>query len=62
MYVKDSIIEAQIEKDLKKQHIKGRIKEIEHQLKLRSEGKSKYSGLRKRLKRLRGNLNLLLLD
>ncbi len=60
MYVRDSIIEAQIEKDLKKRHLQGRIKEIEEQLKLRSEGKGKYSGLRKRLERLRGDLNLLL--
>jgi len=36
MYVKDSIIEAQIEKDLKKEQLKGRIKELEHQI--RSEG------------------------
>ena len=57
MYVKDSIIEAQIEKDLKKRHLQGRIKEIEEQL--RSEGKGKSSGLRKRLERLRGDLNLL---
>ena len=59
MYIRDSIIEAQIEKDLKKRHLQGRIKEIEEQLKLRSEGKGKHSGLRKRLERLRGDLNLL---
>ena len=62
MYVRDSIIEAQIEKDLKKRHLQGRIKEIEEQLKLRSEGKGKSSGLRKRLERLREDLNLLLMD
>ncbi len=56
VYVKDSIIEAQIEKDLKKQHLKGRIEEIEHQLR----GKKWNSGLRERLKRLRGELDLLL--
>jgi len=29
MCVKDSVIEAQIEKDLKKEQLKGRIKELE---------------------------------
>ena len=59
MYVKDSVIEARIEKDLKKQHLEGRIEEIEHQLRLRREGKNLRSGLRERLKRLRGELKLL---
>ena len=60
MYVRDSIIEAQIEKDLKKRYLEGRIKEIEYQLK--SEKLNNYSGLRKRLERLRGDLNNLLQD
>ena len=54
MYVKDSIIEAQIEKDLKKEQLKGRIKEIERQI--RSEGNG---GLRERLKQLKEELKLL---
>ncbi len=57
MYVKDSIIEARIEKDLKKQHLKGRITEIERQLK--SEENSLNPGLRERLNRLREELDLL---
>ena len=56
MYVKDSIIEARIEKDLKEQRLAGRIEEIEHQLRARS----RHSELRERLKRLRGELKLLL--
>ena len=59
MYVKDSIIEAQIEKDLKKQHIKGRIKEVERQLSLRAKGKRRCSGLKGRLEKLKGELKLL---
>ncbi len=54
MYVKDSVIEAQIEKDLKKEKLKGRIKEIERQL--RTEGKS---GPDERLKKLKEELKLL---
>lgn len=54
MYVKDSIIEAQIEKDLKKEQLKGRIKELERQI--RSEGND---GLRERLKQLKEELKLL---
>ncbi|MCZ7373174.1 MAG: hypothetical protein O8C60_05880 [Candidatus Methanoperedens sp.] len=57
MYVKDSIIEARIEKDLKKQHLKGSITEIEHQLK--SVENCLNSGLRERLNRLREELDLL---
>lgn len=60
MYVKDSIIEAQIQKDLKIQQLEGRIKEIEHQLKLTSHGKNMDSNLRERLKRLKRELDLLL--
>ena len=59
MYVKDSIIEAQIEKDLKKQHLKGRIEEVERQLKLQVKGKNRCSALQERLETLRGELNLL---
>lgn len=59
MYVKDSVIEAQIEKDLKKQHVKGRIKEVERQLSLRVKGKRRCSGLKGRLEKLRGELKLL---
>jgi hypothetical protein len=58
MYVKDSIIEAQIEKDLKKHHLEGRIIEIEHQL-LLAKGKNHYSGLKERLEKLKGELELL---
>jgi hypothetical protein len=54
MYVKDSIIEAQIENDLKKEQLKGRIKELERHL--RSEGND---GLRERLKKLKEELKLL---
>ena len=57
MYVKDSIIEARIEKDLKKQHLKGRITEIEYQL--NSQENCLKSGLRERLNRLREELDLL---
>ncbi len=55
MYVKDSIIEAQIEKDLKKQHLKGRIEEVERQLKLQVKGKNRCSALQERLETLEGN-------
>lgn len=55
MYVKDSIIEAQIEKDLKKEQLKGRITEIEHQLSAQSNNE-----LKERLKKLKGELKLLL--
>ena len=54
MYVKDSIIEAQIEKDLKKEQLKGRIKELEREL--RSEGNG---GRKERLKKLKEELKLL---
>ncbi|MDP3104140.1 MAG: hypothetical protein Q8M95_05985 [Candidatus Methanoperedens sp.] len=54
MYVKDSIIEAQIEKDLKKEQLKGRIKEIERQL--NDKGDIKLSEC---LKKLEGELKLL---
>ncbi len=54
MYVKDSVIEAQIEKDLKKEKLKGRIREIERQL--RTENDSK---LGERLKKLKEELKLL---
>lgn len=59
MYVKDSIIEALIEKDLKKQHVKGRIEEVELQLGFRAKGNRGCSGLEERLEKLRGELNLL---
>jgi len=59
VYVKDSIIEDQIEKDLEKQCLKGRIKEVERQIRLRAKRKSRYFRLRERLKRLRGELELL---
>lgn len=54
MYVKDSVIEAQIDKDLKKEKLKGRIKEIERQLRAQSN-----SGLDERLKKLKEELRLL---
>lgn len=60
MYVKDSVIEARIEKDLKKERLEGRLEEVEHQLGLMAKGKSRYSGLRERLRRLRGELKLLI--
>ncbi len=59
MYVKDSVIEAQIEKDLKKEHVKGRIQEVENQIRLHDRCRSRYSGMRERLKRLREELKLL---
>ncbi len=59
MYVKDSVIEAQIEKDLEKQCIKGRIEEVERQLGIRAKGKRRCSGLKGRLEKLRGELKNL---
>lgn len=59
MYVKDSVIEAQIEKDLKRQHVRGRMEEIEHQLSFRAKGKRRCSGLKGRLEKLRGELKNL---
>jgi len=54
MYVKDSIIQARIEKDLKKEQLKGRIEEIECRLNGECD-----SGLRGRLKKLKEELELL---
>ena len=54
MYVRDSIIQARIEKDLKKEQLKGRIEEIECQLNAECN-----SGLRGRLKKLKEELELL---
>ncbi len=54
MYVKDSVIEAQIEKDLKKENLKGRIREIERRLRTEND-----SRLGERLKKLKEELKLL---
>ena len=54
MYVKDSVIEARIEKDLKKEKLKGRIMEIKRQLRTESD-----SRLGERLKKLKEELKLL---
>ena len=58
MYVKDSVIEAQIEVDLQKQRLKGMIEEVEHELNLSPKGSSQRALLEKRLEKLRGELNL----
>ncbi len=58
MYVKDSVIEAQIEVDLQKQRLKGMIEEVEHELALLPKGSSQRVLLEKRLEKLRGELNL----
>ncbi len=58
MYVKDSVIEAQIEVDLQKQRLKGMIEEVEHELALSPKGSSQRALLEKRLEKLRGELNL----
>ena len=58
MYVKDSVIEAQIEVDLQKQRLKGMIEEAEHELTLSPKGSSQRALLEKRLDKLRGELNL----
>ncbi len=58
MYVKDSVIEAQIEVDLQKQRLRGMIEEIEHEINLSPKGSSQRALLEKRLEKLRGELNL----
>ncbi len=58
MYVKDSVIEAQIEVDLQKQHLKGMIEEVERELDLSPKGSSQRALLEKRLEKLKGELNL----
>lgn len=59
MYVKDSVIEAHIGKDLKKQRLKGRIEEVEHLLRLQVKGRYRSLKLQERLEKLRGKLKLL---
>ncbi len=54
MYVKDSIIEARIAKDLKREQLKGRIDEIKRQL-----NDENNRGLKERLDKLMEELKLL---
>lgn len=56
MYVKDSVIEKQIENDLKRERIKGRLEEVEY---LKSLLPHK---LQARLQKLRGELELFFKD
>ncbi len=58
MYVKDSIIEKIIEKDLQVMQLEGRIKEVEYQID-QVQDRTQRSSLQDRLKKLRGDLNLL---
>ncbi len=60
MYVKDSVLEAQIETDLQKQLLKGKIEEVEHELSLMPDSSSHRSLLENRLNDLKGELKLLL--
>ena len=58
MYVKDSVIEKIIEKDLEMMQLEGRIKEIEYQIE-HLEDRTQRSFLQERLGKLRGELSLL---
>jgi TATA-binding protein-associated factor Taf7 len=58
MYVKDSVIENQIERDLKKQRLEGMIEEVKHQLE-RAKDEAQRSRFENRVEKLRGELNLL---
>ena len=60
MYTKDSVIEARIETDLKKERLKGMIDELEHEIHLTPETNSRRSSLESRLNQLKGELKLLL--
>ncbi len=59
MYVKDSLIEKQIEQDLEKEHLKGMIEEIEHELSLLPCESSQRPSLEERLEKLREDLKPL---
>ncbi len=60
MYVKDSVIEAEIETDLQKERLKGMIEEVEHELLfMPDDGSSRRSSLENRLNELKGELKLL---
>ncbi len=58
MYVKDSVIEKVIEKDLQMMQLEGRIKEVEYQIE-HLEERTQRSLLQERLGKLRGELNRL---
>lgn len=58
MYVKDSVIEKIIEKDLQVMQLEGRIKEVEYQIE-NLEDRTQRSILQERLGKLRGEQNLL---
>lgn len=60
MYVKDSIVEKQIAKDLKIQHLEGRIKETEEYMNLQNKGTPQFSRLQEKLNELKKELNFLL--
>jgi chaperonin cofactor prefoldin len=59
VYVKDSVIEKIIEKDLQMMQLEGRIKEIEYQIEHLEDG-NQCSTLQERLEKLRGELKTLL--
>jgi len=58
VYVKDSVIEKVIEKDLQMMQLEGRIKEVEYQIE-HLEERTQRSLLQERLGKLRGELNRL---
>ncbi len=59
VYVKDSLIEKQIEQDLEKERLKGMIEEVEYELSLLPCGSSQRSSLEERLEKLREDLKPL---
>jgi len=58
LYIKDSVIEKIIEKDLQMMQLEGRIKEVEYQIE-HLEDRTQRSLLQERLGKLRGELVLL---
>jgi hypothetical protein len=58
VYVKDSVIEKIIEKDLQMMQLEGRIKELEYQIEHLENGNQR-SVLQERLRKLKGELTLL---
>jgi hypothetical protein len=58
VYVKDSVIEKIIEKDLQMMQLEGKIKEVEYQIE-HLEDRTQRSLLQERLQKLREELNLL---
>jgi hypothetical protein len=58
MYIKDSVIEDQIERDLKKCRLQGMIEEVQHQIELAKDDVQR-ARFQNRADKLRGELNLL---